>query len=187
MWRILPILFLMVSCASVPTPDPVVEAKLADAMIACHQAEEKKNAAIIAAIVDPKDALLFKAMDALEKAADKSPNRCKVTTNNDLQVVAMQENTKRSEFWLGFGKSALNTGLTGFLGWKAIDTLPDLFGQAKSSYTLTSEGDINISDAFKNVELTNLDGTFEFSDLITNPVEEVVFEPEVAEVVEVVE
>lgn len=114
-----------------------------DAQKACYQREQAKEAKLSASEV-----LLSQAIDRLSMATGKYVQPCKVTTNQDLQIIAMQETTKRYAVLGDFGKSAFGDVVMGVITFKGIDVLGDIFSDIGSGDTYTLGDGASISDSF---------------------------------------
>jgi len=163
-------LFLMAlvsfGCAKAPEPDHDIEMKLAEALLQC----EKNNEPVKTTYIDPKDQLLDKAITELGKAANKGNDPCaSIITNNKLQAIAMQENTKQITAGVKVGESIAGNLVLGVLGWKAIDELPNLIGKGGDTYNLHSNGDMSLSDSIKSGKYGNITGNENtFGELFTS-------------------
>lgn len=95
------------------------------------------------------DVLLSQAIEGLSAAANKGRNPCgDIKTSADVEIVAMQENTKRSEYWINFGKSALSTGMWMYIGGKAVDAVADMKSGDKYEFK-----DTTVKDSFNKADL----------------------------------
>jgi len=160
---------ILSGCATAPTPDAEIEVATAEAIGECYKAKSTIETARIAKLHDPKDILLDRAIAGLSEAAGKGADPCRLTTNNDLQKVAMEENTKQIVAGIDASKSAAGSIVTGLLGWKALDTLPDLFSGAGGTYNLTSQGDMSLSDSLKTSNMGDITGTNQLGGILSNP------------------
>lgn len=158
-------------CATAPAPNAATELALADAIGECHASRAKVETARINKITDPRDLLLDRAIAGLSAAAGNNIDPCRIITNNDLQKTAMEENTKQIVAGVDAGKSAAGSIVTGLLGWKALDVLPDLFGSAGGTYNLTSKGDMALSDSLKTSSMGDVLGQNQFGGILSNPVD----------------
>lgn len=170
LWLLLLSVFIMLSaCAEAPEPNEAIEVATADALEACYAGEAAANEAEIAKLQTPEQVLLHRSIAELGKAANKGYDRCAgIVTNNTLQKVAMEENTKQIQVAGDVGKSAASTIVTGVLGWKAIDALPEILGAAGSDYALSSSGDMTLTDSMKTATFGDIAGENTFGGLF-NP------------------
>lgn len=166
----LPLLFLLSSCASAPEPNQAIEVSLNEAMTACYTAEGDIEVARLAKITDPKDILLDRAIKGLSEAAGKHVDRCAKVTNNDLQKVAMEENTKQIAHASDFGKSAAGNIIVGLGVWKGLDVLPELFANAGTSIAVsnTGAGALTLTDSVKTSTMGKISGTNQIGGIL-NP------------------
>jgi len=163
----LAVILLLSSCATAPNPIESVELGLIDAKIACY--DSKKNTTVNdSKLIDAKDILLGKAIDALAKAVDRGVDPCaSITTNNDLQKVAMEENTKQIVAGVDFAKSAAGNIVVGLGVWKGLEILPDLF--ASSGTTISSAGAMTLTDSVKTSTMGTVTGANTFGGILSNP------------------
>ncbi len=168
---ILFVAFLLFSgCAAAPPPNQAVEKSLAEAKIACYESKAP-NSTNDEKLTDPKDILLGKAIDALAKAVDKGIDPCaSIVTNNDLQKVAMEENTKQVVAGADFAKSAAGNIVVGVGVWKGLDVLPTLFASAGSKISLSSAGDMAVTDSLKTSSVGDVFGASSLGGILNNPV-----------------
>ena len=131
-------------CAS-PVLNTKADSELAGAIAACYNAQSASELALIEKFQNSMEALNFYLSKRLGDAAG-TRNPCEsIKTSNDVQIVAMQENTKRTESWLGFGGKALGYGLIGYGIYKFADVAKAW--SDNTGYNLTSNGDMNLSDS----------------------------------------
>jgi hypothetical protein len=150
------VVFLLSSCATAPVANPTAEAEAYKAIAECYRTQATKETAELNKMVTSTDVQLLAAINALKVAVNKDYNPCAgITTNAELQKVAMQENTKRLDSGLGFGKSVLTTALWAYLGGKAIDAVADMSGG--DSYTIT---DSTVSDSLNKYNVNGGDLSF---------------------------
>jgi hypothetical protein len=158
------------SCATAPKPDRDVELGLVDAKIACYESQTA-TAKNDEKLTDPKDILLGKAIDALAKAVGKGVDPCAaIITNNDLQKVAMEENTKQLAAGADFAKSAAGNIVVGVGVWKGLDVLPTLFASAGSKVSLSSAGPMTLTDSLKTSSVGDVFGASSLGGILNNPV-----------------
>jgi len=165
---VLAIVISVSGCASAPEPNQAVELAVATAIGDCHKAQATIETARIAKINDPRDLLLDRAIKGLSDAAGKTVDPCRITTNNDLQKVAMEENTKQIGHGADFAKSAAGNLVVGLGVWKGLDVLPELFKNAGGSTSLTSAGSMTVSDSIKTSNMGDIVGTNQLGGIL-NP------------------
>ena len=164
------VVFLLSSCAKAPDPNMAVEQVLGQALVECHKTNGDVKVASINRMETPNDVLLFNAIEGLREAASKGFDPCaNIITNNKLQMVAMQENTKRIAVGTDATKSIASSGVTALLGWKGLDVLGGALDSMGSDYTFTSSGDMSISDSFKTSKMGNIWGENQFGGILSNP------------------
>lgn len=174
MWgyaRLFPLVILS-ACATAPEPDHDVEMKLAEAISDCYTAEGEVKKAAMLKLTDPKDVLLSQSISALENVATKGMDKCaQIVTNNELQKVAMQENTKQIVSAVDGGKSVAGNLVVGVLGWKGLDILPELFNGTGAAYTFNSKGDLLVNESLNSPTVGPVSGGGVVSNLFNRPID----------------
>jgi hypothetical protein len=161
---------ILSSCATAPEPNQAVELAIYEAMGKCFDAEKGTEAEALDKLSDPKDVLLHEAIAGLTKAANKGISPCiNITTNNDLQKVAMEENTKQIQAGVDFAKSAAGNIVVGVGVWKGLDVLPELFAGAGSSVVLDAGGDIALTDSLNTASVGDIFGAGDIGGMLSNP------------------
>ena len=164
------VVILLPGCATAPTPNLEVEIATAEAITACYESQTaaKNNDD---KLVDPKDILIGKAIDALSKALTKGIDICSsIITNNALQKIAMEENTKQIAAGVDFAKSAAGNIVVGVGVWKGLDVLPTLFASAGSKVSLSSAGSMTLTDSLKTSSVGDVFGASSLGGILNNPI-----------------
>jgi hypothetical protein len=161
---------ILSSCATAPEPNQAVELAAYVAIGKCFDAEKGAEQETVAKLNDPKDLLLYQVLVGLTKALNKGISPCiNITTNNDLQKVAMEENTKQIQAGVDFAKSAAGNIVVGVGVWKGLDVLPELFAGAGSSVVLDAGGDIALTDSLNTASVGDIFGAGDIGGMLSNP------------------